>query len=231
MNNSADAADEVVKMYLQGVEVTARISGTAAKHIAAFLYAVMKDKKQTQGKTKLKNMLKSDSKLKVFSIREKDLKKFTKEAKRYGILYCLLKDKFSKKDPNRMIDIMVREEDAPRINRIVNKFKLSTYDKATVQSDREPNKVIENSREQKNETLSNPQKAMTEKDPLSEPSSTTSKMQEGVSKGAKKPSVKKELAELKVEAKRLDEQKSKEKVKVNIAPVQNNKKAKAKSSR
>ena len=32
MNNSADAADEVVKMYLQGVEVTARISGTAAKH-------------------------------------------------------------------------------------------------------------------------------------------------------------------------------------------------------
>ena len=73
--------------------------------------------------------------------------------------------------------------------------------------------------------------AKTEKDPLSEPSSTTSKMQEGVSKGAKKPSVKKELAELKVEAKRLDEQKSKEKVKVNIAPVQNNKKAKAKSSR
>ena len=56
-------------------------------------------------------------------------------------------------------------------------------------------------------------------------------MQEGVSKGEKKPSVKKELAELKVEAKRLDEQKSKEKVKVNIAPVQNNKKAKAKSSR
>ena len=43
--------------------------------------------------------------------------------------------------------------------------------------------------------------------------------------------VKKELAELKVEAKKLDEQKSKEKVKVNIAPVQNNKKAKSKSSR
>jgi hypothetical protein len=73
--------------------------------------------------------------------------------------------------------------------------------------------------------------AKTEKNPLSEPSSTTFKMQEGVSNGKKKPSVKKELAELKVEAKKLDEQKSKEKVKVNIAPVQNNKKAKAKSSR
>lgn len=43
--------------------------------------------------------------------------------------------------------------------------------------------------------------AKTEKNPLSEPSSTTFKMQEGVSNGKKKPSVKKELAELKVEAK------------------------------
>ena len=73
--------------------------------------------------------------------------------------------------------------------------------------------------------------AKTEKDPLSEPSSTTSKMQEGVSNGKKKPSVKKELAELKVEAKKLDEQKSKEKVIANIPTVQNNRKPKVKSSR
>ena len=53
--------------------------------------------------------------------------------------------------------------------------------------------------------------AKIEKDPLSEPSSKTFKMQEGVSKGITKPSVKKELAELKVEAKKLDEVKSKEK--------------------
>lgn len=205
MNNSADAADEVVKMYLQGVEVTARISGTAAKHIAAFLYAVMKDKKQTQGKTKLKNMLKSDSKLKVFSIREKDLKKFTKEAKRYGVLYCLLKDKFSKKNPNRMIDIMVREEDAARINRIVNKFKLSTYDKATVQSDREPNKIIEKDGKQKNETLSNPQKAMTEKDPLSEPSYKNKSDSRVTSNKNKKDSVRKTLNDIKNELKMLGE--------------------------
>ena len=56
-------------------------------------------------------------------------------------------------------------------------------------------------------------------------------MQEGVSKGVKKPSVKKELAELKIEAKKLDEQKTKEKVKVNITPVQSSKKSKTKSSR
>ena len=38
-------------------------------------------------------------------------------------------------------------------------------------------------------------------------------MQEGVSKGANKPSVKKELAELKIEAEKLDNSKSKERSK------------------
>lgn len=154
-----------------------------------------------------------------------------------------------------MVDVMVKDEDASRINRIVERFKLTTTDTAKMDTvitksieDREAEKreksIPEKSKEQQLEDLLakkpmqteetskvNFNMAKTEKDPLSEPSSTTSKMQEGVSKGAKKPSVKKELAELKVEAKRLDEQKSKEKVKVNIAPVQNNKKAKAKSSR
>ena len=41
----------------------------------------------------------------------------------------------------------------------------------------------------------------------------TSKMQEGVSKEVTKPSVKKELAELKIEAEKLDNQKNKEKTK------------------
>ena len=55
--------------------------------------------------------------------------------------------------------------------------------------------------------------AKTEKSPLSKPSSMTLKMQEGVSKGATKPSVKKELADLKVEVEKLDNQKNKEKTK------------------
>lgn len=214
MNSSADAADEVVKMYLQGIEMTARVSGTAAKHVAAFLYAVMKDKKQTQGKTKLKNMLKSNSKLKVFSIRQKDLSKFSKEAKRYGVLYCLLTSKLGKKDPNKLIDIMVREEDAPRINRIVDKFKLTTYDKASVHNEVENVKVKENN-DTRNELMSdnkntksleehniiNPKKAMTEKDPLSEPFCET-KINSGVaSNKSKKLSVRKALKEINNELK------------------------------
>ena len=218
------------------------------------IYTIMKDKKQTKGKIRLNNMLKTGKPLKIFTVSREDLKTFAREAKNYGISYCALINR-NNKDIDGMVDVMVKDEDASRINRIVERFKLTTTDTARMDTvitksieDREAEKrekgIPEKSKEQQLEDLLakkpmqteetskvNFNMAKTEKDPLSEPSSTTSKMQEGVSKGAKKPSVKKELAELKVEAKKLDEQKSKEKVKVNIAPVQNNKKAKSKSSR
>ena len=47
--------------------MAARITGSGAKDIAALLYAIMKDKTKTSGKTNLTNMLKSGKELKVFS--------------------------------------------------------------------------------------------------------------------------------------------------------------------
>lgn len=58
-------------------------------------------------------MIKSGKELKVFSIPNKDLKKFTEQAKRYGVLYCVLRDKNTKGD-NVPIDIIARAEDASK---------------------------------------------------------------------------------------------------------------------
>ncbi|MFR2880589.1 MAG: PcfB family protein [Lachnospiraceae bacterium] len=44
-------------------------------------------------------MLRSGKELKVFTVRSGDLQKFTQEAKRYGVLYCVLADR-KNKDPN-----------------------------------------------------------------------------------------------------------------------------------
>ena len=68
-------------------------------------------------------MIKSGKELKVFSIPNKDLKKFTEQAKRYGVLYCVLRDKNTKGD-NVPIDIIARAEDASKIQRIVERFEL-----------------------------------------------------------------------------------------------------------
>ena len=78
MNTSGDAAESIIRMSLQGVEVVAKISGSGAKNVAAMLYAIMKDKQQVRGKTNLVNMMKSGKELKVFSIEKDFLKEFTK---------------------------------------------------------------------------------------------------------------------------------------------------------
>lgn len=131
MNNGADAADQIVNMSLRGIEVLAKISGAGAKNLAVYLYAVLKGQKKTKGKTRLEGLLRSGKKLKVFAVKNEDLQKFTQEAKRYGVLYCALRDK---KSIDGMCDIMVRVEDAPKINRIVERFKLATVDTASIKS-------------------------------------------------------------------------------------------------
>ena len=100
MTNTGDAAEQVVRLSLEGFEVAARLTGSAAKNIAILLASVLKQEatqaNKTRGKARLTNMIKSGKELKVFSIPNKDLKKFTEQAKRYGVLYCVLRDKNTK---------------------------------------------------------------------------------------------------------------------------------------
>lgn len=250
MSVSGDASEQVVRLSLEGFEVLAKLTGSGAKNIAAMLYTIMKDNKQTKGKTRLNNMLKAGKPLKIFSIKNEDLETFKYEAKKYGILYCALVDK-KHINYDGMTDIMVKDEDASRINRIVERFKLTTIDTAKI--DTEVTKAIENREAQRKELgvqkkskeelleevlqdkpiqkektkTKNFNLAKTEKSPQSEPSSTTSKMQEGVSKGEKKPSVRKELAKLKAEVEKREEVRAKEKNNVKVVTP----KAKTKTNR
>lgn len=75
-------------------------------------------------------MLRSGKELKVFSLPQKDLKEFTKQAKRYGVLYCVLREK--NQDGSAPVDIIARADDASKIQRIVERYKFVTTDKAAV---------------------------------------------------------------------------------------------------
>lgn len=231
MNNGGDAAEQIVRLSLEGFEVAAKISGTGAKNVAVLLYALMKDKQKTAGKTNLTNMLKSGKELKVFSIKASEFQKFTQEAKRYGVLYSALINKRDK-NPDGIIDIMVRAEDASKINRIVERFKLAGYDEVSIRSE------IEKTRQQKQrgkqpkssedkikdeikdkpikreEQSLNPHLAKTEKSPQSKPSSKT---HESSIKGEvmSRPSVKEKLNKIKEEVKVRDENNKIEPIKSN----------------
>ena len=105
MTSSGDAAEQVVRLSLEGFEVAARLTGSAAKEVAILLASVLKQEVtqsgKTRGKARLTSMIKSGKELKVFSLPQKDLKKFTEHAKEYGVLYCVLRNKYSD-NPGRL---------------------------------------------------------------------------------------------------------------------------------
>lgn len=158
MNTAGDAAEQIVKMSLNGVEVAAKITGAGAKELAMMIYAILKDQKKTKGKTRLTNMLRSEKPLKVFAVKDSELQLFCKEAKKYGVLYCVLKDKDA---GDGLTDIMVRAEDASKINRIFERFKLATVDVGEVRSEIERQRQ-EQAQTKKDGEIPTPERTQTE---------------------------------------------------------------------
>lgn len=216
--NSSDSAEEIVKIYLDGVEVALKIAGAGAKEIGAILYAKMKDSKTTKGKTRLTNMLKTKETLKIFTIKVEDLKKFHQEAKRYGVLYCALADRKNKKIDG-LVDIMVRETDASKINRIAERFNFAKVDTASIERELDKTKEQKNNEQEKSEddkfiddVLSKPEEKEeikqevapsnnkeTEEKNQSENSLNTKSKDKKANKEQKKKSVKEELKEIEKE--------------------------------
>lgn len=200
MMSGGDAAEQVVRLSLEGIEVAAKITGEGAKNIAILLAAVLKEEHKTKGKARLTNMIRSGKELKVFSVQKKDLKKFSQEAKRYGVLYCVLKDKDNKSD-FATVDVIARAEDAAKIQRIMDRFELAKIDKASVVSE------VTKDRAKK---MANPDMARTVKSPLSEPHSKNEGLSaEGAVRKEEKLSVRAKLNEFKVVS---DRKKGEEKV-------------------
>mgnify|MGYP003055654758 FL=1 len=156
MSYSGDAAEQVVRMSLEGAEVAAKITGAGAKQVAVLLYAILREQKKTKGKTRLTNMLRSGKELKVFAVKDTDLKQFCVASKKYGVLYCVLKDKNA---DDGITDVMVRAEDASKINRIFERFQLATVDMGSVKSE-----IEQSRREKAAEEIHEPERSAAEPD-------------------------------------------------------------------
>lgn len=226
MSYQGDAAEQVVRLSLETGEIAVRLAGSGAKQVAILLYAILKDQQKTKGKIRLSNLLRSGKELKVFAVKDGDLKKFCQEAKKYGVLYCVLKDRDA---TDGITDIMVRAEDASKINRIFERFQLATVDMAQLKQEIE--KSVEKAAEEvpqvqdtdvlledmlsppspeKEPEVSpdrNPDEARSEKSPLSGPTSMPKETggEPFDSPERSRPSVRQELAEIRAEQKKAAE--------------------------
>ena len=222
MNASGDAAEQIVRMTLQGVEVAGKMSMDGAERLVKLIFASLKDTKRTKGRASLNAMLKSQKPVKVFEIKDDELKKFCQQARKYGVMYHVLKDK-NKNDGK--CDIMVRGEDAPKVNRIFQRFNLGANNLATIRANldlskqgvkqpkerQKPTKSAEDrfidelfSKPQQKEKayLENPSMAKTEKSRPSEPTYGAKESRQFTRDDpSSRPSVRKQINEIKEERK------------------------------
>ena len=137
--NASDPAEQIVRVTIDEMVVFLKVAGVLSKNAIAILTNICKERGQTMGKTTLKNMLKTGTGLRLYSINAKDLKTFSKEAKNYGILYCALTSKKEERIDGT-VDLMIREEDSVRVNRIAKRFDFATVDITAIEHDLEKEK-------------------------------------------------------------------------------------------
>ena len=135
MSTAGDSAEEVVKLSLDGFEVVARLTGSMAKELAVMLVALSKSKgDKVKGQVGINNMLKRTGDFKVFTIKKEDYKEFKKHAKRYGVLYSAMCKRSELKNKDGVIDLLVNGEDAVRVNRMVERFNLTTIGETKIET-------------------------------------------------------------------------------------------------
>lgn len=233
MNTSADAADQVVRMSLNGAEVALKVTGAGAKQAVVLITKALKsavnESHRTRGSIRLINLVRSGKKLDVTEVADQDLKTFCTEAKKYGILYTVLKDRDA---TDGKTEIMYKSEDKEKLGRIFKKLDMATVDMAEVKDEispdlagqkppertapekSDPDKFLEELMKKPNPTkedgqTKNPTQARTAKNDLSEPTSkskgrTSKERSSDESRTVGRKSVRKELAEIKDEMSRRD---------------------------
>ncbi len=127
MSQSGEAAEQIVNAAtnatIKGVECVSNLAGKGFMSLTSFLLAVIKEEKKTKGKARMRVF--NGKPTKVFVIKKKDMETFAEEAKKYGVLYAAV---YSKKQKDGLVDVVVNAADAAKVNRIAERFALSTVD-------------------------------------------------------------------------------------------------------
>lgn len=137
--NGGDAAEQMVRILLDGTETVVKITGEGARQLAAFLYAWAQQehgKNPAQhGRTSMVRLLKSGQELQVFRLRKEEYAAFKSEARQYKLLYAALR---SKREPDGLIDVVVRTDEIPRVNHVLDRLGYGSVQQDENSKKKEP---------------------------------------------------------------------------------------------
>ena len=227
MNTSGEVADLMVKEGLQITEEVVKLTGLGAKNLAAIIIALLKEDNKMQGKTNLKKLLKFDKPLCILQIKESDMNKFNKEAKKYGVLFTAVKDNTNN---TGLCDIIAKQDDVTKLNYIMEKMG---YTAPEVEPEPEKEKPDKDSRDtdapekksEEHEKNSHPRKRGNQHEKESSKCGDTEKE---VNPTEGKKSVKKKVEEIKAEQRKAREKKAPERKREHPHAQQGKKKSKSK---
>ena len=227
MNTSGEVADLMVKEGLQITEEVVKLTGLGAKNLAAIVIALLKEDNKLQGKTNLKKLLKSDKPLCILQIKESDISRFNKEAKKYGVLFTAVKDNTNN---SGLCDIIAKQDDVTKLNYIMERMGYAVPEKE-IEPEPEPEKADD---KDKDKNQSEPDKDDKSKNTL--PRATENQQESESTKHGdsdktdnstnSKPSVKKKIEDIKEQQAKNKDNKTPEKEKVNQKPAPSKKKKK-----
>ena len=151
MSQGSDAAEQMVKETMIISETAAKLAGLGAKNLAVLLTLYLREEHPLKGETNLKKLLKEGKEIRVFCLDKDNLAEFKQHAKDYGIVYSALKQK---NDESNIIDILIKAEDTPRVNRILEKmnYPLPGEDEKTgekIKADEQAKKSVSAARSEK----------------------------------------------------------------------------------
>ena len=124
MYSGTNESDQIVRLVLSGSVFFLKVSGQASVELLKFISAAASEESKASGKVRLKSLLQSGSELKVFTLQgDERFNAFKDAAKDYGVKYSVVKRNGEDKEAG-IYDIMVKAEDASKINRIIEKYSL-----------------------------------------------------------------------------------------------------------
>lgn len=135
MGIATETVTQVFRITLNGTMFVVKAAG---KEAINFFAAAVKADKKTAGQAKLASLLKTGKPLKIYTFREDQIKDFATAAKRYGIVYSIVKRDADDKN-NHMYDVMVKAEDAPKLNRVFEKINYATVSDVSAEETNEEN--------------------------------------------------------------------------------------------
>lgn len=120
MSEISDAV-QIIRVTYEGIEIAMKVGSGSIELMqkAVDLIVGMLNYEKTMGKTNLNGMLKKGGDIQVVSFADEDLKKFSKMAKKYGILYSVMPDAGRN---DGLTEVMFHSEAAPRMRMMCQKM-------------------------------------------------------------------------------------------------------------